>query len=384
MSSPPIQSPAWSPAWSPARSPVQSTSGRKSARILGLDIARALAMIGMVIVNFKTVMAAGVTSTLGQIASLIDGRAAATFVVLAGIGASLGARRARRSDSSAVRRTAQVTLLRRALFLFVIGWAFYPIWPADILHFYGVYLAVGAVVLFAPDRRLLLLAAASVAASFVFLLVGDYFVHWDLATLSYQTMRTPEGFLRNLLLDGFHPVVPWVAFYLWGMWLGRLDLRDRALRKHLAVRALAVVVVVELVSWLAVGPRGLDPVALGDDSWRVLLAVEPIPPMPLYMLTGTATATLVILGSIELGERLSTRATEPLVATGQLALTLYFAHVLVGMGILEQIGRLEHQTMGVALTASLVFCAGAVAASWAWRRRFDRGPAEWLMRRIAG
>ena len=68
------------------------------------------------------------------------------------------------------------------------------------------------------------------------------------------------------------------------------------------VRALVVVALVELVSWLAVGPRGLDLVALGDDSWRVLLGVEPIPPMPLYMLTGTATATLVILGSIELGE----------------------------------------------------------------------------------
>ena len=56
-------------------------------RILGYDIARALAIIGMVIVNFKIVMGADEHGPhwLLSFASLFEGRAAATFVVLAGV-----------------------------------------------------------------------------------------------------------------------------------------------------------------------------------------------------------------------------------------------------------------------------------------------------------
>lgn len=137
-----------------------------TGRIVGLDIARAFAMIGMVIVNFKVAMSAEDNGApwLKTIAAIFDGRAAATFVVLAGIGASLGSRRARESNNPALQRSARITLAKRALFLFVLGWAFYPIWEADILHFYGRYLAIGSVVLFAPDKRLLTVAAVSCGA----------------------------------------------------------------------------------------------------------------------------------------------------------------------------------------------------------------------------
>lgn len=54
----------------------------RSPRIIGLDIARAFAIIGMVIVNFKITMGAeeGGPRWLRTFAALFDGRAAATFV----------------------------------------------------------------------------------------------------------------------------------------------------------------------------------------------------------------------------------------------------------------------------------------------------------------
>jgi uncharacterized membrane protein YeiB len=76
--------------------------------------------------------------------------------------------------------------------------------------------------------------------------------------------------------------------------------------------------------------------------------------------------------------------TTPIVHTGQLALTLYVAHVIVGMGILEAMGRLEDQSLPYIVTASLVFSAAATAWSTWWRRRHDRGPLEWVMRRLSG
>ncbi len=109
-----------------------------------------------------------------------------------------------------------------------------------------------------------------------------------------------------------------------------------------------------------------------------------LPPMPLYLVAGVGTACLVIVGAIWLGDHVSERITTPIVHTGQLALTLYVAHVIVGMGVLEAFGRLEDQTLPFIVMASLVFSAVAVAWSTWWRRRHQRGPLEWVMRRIAG
>ena len=74
---------------------TESTAGTRpikvGGRIVGLDIARVSAVVGMVIVNFKITMSAENSGPqwLQGVAALLDGRAAATFVVLAGIGASL-------------------------------------------------------------------------------------------------------------------------------------------------------------------------------------------------------------------------------------------------------------------------------------------------------
>ena len=59
-------------------------------RIIGIDIARALAVIGMIIVNFKVVLGENGLSWVKSFASAFDGKAAATFVVLAGIVILLG------------------------------------------------------------------------------------------------------------------------------------------------------------------------------------------------------------------------------------------------------------------------------------------------------
>jgi len=365
-------------------SPDASLSSR--GRIIGLDIARAFAIIGMVLVNFKIAMGAEENGPqwLRSVAALFNGRAAATFVVLAGVGASLGSRRARENCDPELQHRAQVTLAKRALFLFVIGWAFFPLWPADILHYYGVYLAIGSILLFASSKRLLALAAASVAVSLVFIVRFDPLANWNLVDYSYRGLATPVGFFRNLFLDGFHPVFPWIAFYLFGMWLGRTDLRDPIWRRRLLLWSTVIVVVSEVAAWVLLGPKGSSLANLDAQSWRWLFSVEPVPPFPLYVLAGGGTAVLVICGSIWLGDHLPAKAAEPLVSTGQLALTIYLVHVLVGMVLLDAFGRLDNQTLTWAVSTSMAFCAAAILFSWAWRRRFERGPLEAVMRRVAG
>ncbi|MCJ7726176.1 MAG: heparan-alpha-glucosaminide N-acetyltransferase domain-containing protein, partial [Acidimicrobiia bacterium] len=88
-------------------------------RIVGFDAARAVAIAGMVVVNFKVVMFAGERGPdwLQSVVGAVDGRAAAMFVILAGVGASLMTADARTRGDPAGLAAARRRLLRRAAFL---------------------------------------------------------------------------------------------------------------------------------------------------------------------------------------------------------------------------------------------------------------------------
>ena len=94
-------------------------------RIHGFDLARALAIVGMVLVNYQLVLV-DPERTGGAIydaVTALQGRAAALFVVLAGVGISLGTRRLRSepAPSAETVRQARRRLFARALFLLVVG-----------------------------------------------------------------------------------------------------------------------------------------------------------------------------------------------------------------------------------------------------------------------
>lgn len=374
-----------------ASAPGASGAGHGRGRLQGIDVARGLAVLGMVVVNIRLVTAPhdDRPSWLRLATGLLDGRSAATFVLVAGMGSGLAYRAATAAGTHprgvpAVGRLRR-RLLSRAVFLFVTGMLLLsPVigWTADILHLYGIHLLLGALLLTASDRVLLGVAVASAAGAAVLVLTRDHFAHWDLSTLEYDGLLTPEGFLRNLFLDGFHPVVGWSTLYLLGLWWGRRDLRDPVLRRRLAVGAVSVVAVTETLSRVVVGPRGVNIPDLppGDPRW--LLSVEPVPPGPAYLLAGGGTAVLVVLASLRLVEILPARALEPLSRTGRAALTLYVAHVVLGMGTLEATGRLGDQSLEFAVGAALVIDAVAVAGAWLLLRRRRNAPLEALMRRL--
>ena len=109
-------------------------------RVLGIDFARALAIIGMIIVNFKMVIGAEGSGWLLALADSFSGKAAALFVTLAGVGIALMTQRGYESNDETLIKKGRVKLIKRSILLFVVGLSYIVIWPADILHFYGVYI----------------------------------------------------------------------------------------------------------------------------------------------------------------------------------------------------------------------------------------------------
>ena len=273
-----------------------------------------------------------------------------------------------------MRAHARRTLLKRALFLFVVGLLYTPLWPADILHFYGVNIAIAAFLLTASDRCLWSWATGLSLAFLILILIFDYEQGWDFSKLVYLDFWTLKGMIRHIFCNGFHPVIPWLAFMLIGMWLGRQEVRDQLIRRRILWRSVLAAGSAEIFSLITTqlipGEAGI---IFGTD------------PMPLYVAAGAGTAIAVIMICLELTLRYpEARILNPLVATGQLALTLYVAHVVIGMGFLESIGRLENQTLFFATASAIVFTALSILFSYIWRQRYQRCPLEWGMRKITG
>lgn len=356
---------------------------RTNSRILGYDLARALAILGMVVVNFKTTMHATQDHSVWwlSIFNLLDGRASAIFVILAGVGITLRSSKARHSGEIAWLHKERLSLFKRSIFLFVVGLLYVEIWPADILHYYGVYIAFAAC-FFAASTRVLWGLAFGIVMVFPVLFVGfDYGHSWNWATLEYADFWSLKGFLRNLLFNGFHPVFPWAAFLLIGMAFGRLAMNQVNVRWRIFGWGVAATIVGEVAALFL--KFYLQGIGGHPELVKVLTSNQPMPPLPLYFLSATGSACVVIALCVAIGERYrDAKWLQPLVHTGQLALTLYIAHVVLGMGMLEEMNRLDHQSLGFAVASALLFCVVAIAFSHWWRRHFKQGPLEWLMRKV--
>ena len=347
-----------------------------SQRLEGLDLARFLAFVGMVIVNFKIAM--GVedgTGVLMTISTLLEGRAAATFVVLAGIGLGLAAQR------SAYDQTALVTI-KRAAFLLVIGLLNSVVFDADILHYYAFYFLFGVLFLRASNGWLIAAVTAINAAFVVMVFALDYDVGWNWEDHIYSDFWTPAGFLRNLFFNGWHPVIPWLSFLLIGQFLSRLSLDNRRTQIWLVIAGISAFALAEfsashLTRFFLWVPQLSELAALST--------TEPVPPMPLYILAGTGVA-LAVIGICLVASGVLERVGVLGVVTpaGRQTLTLYIAHILIGMGTLEALGMLGDQGISAAFAASLVFCCLATAYAWIWSHKFKRGPIEAVMREVAG
>ncbi len=362
---------------------VSKESKESSKRIEGLDFARSLAIVGMIVVNFKIVMGASETGSqwLITIVNMLSGRAAAVFVILAGIGISLMTKKAFITMNEDLKREKQILLLKRAIFLFIIGLLYSPIWPADILHYYGLYLMFASLFLYVEEKKMFIVIILAPIVFLVLAFIIPYEQGWNFETLDYVDFWTVTGFLRHLFYNGFHPFFPWISFLFIGMMLGRKNLNDKNFRKKLLRFSLVLTLVTEVLSLILVSISNFY--GLGDIVY--LVETEPMPPFPLYVIAASATALVIIILSIEIVLKYPDhQVVRSLISTGQLALSLYIAHVIIGMGLLFVLGCLEDQSLVFSLTYSLVFIGIAILFSTFWQKRYERGPIEFLMRKLTG
>lgn len=355
-------------------------------RILGYDLARAGAFFGMLVVNFSVLMGSGSSAAnwLDWLTGIIRGRAAATFVVLAGAGLSLLTKGVYLSRDRAEINAKRSTLLKRSLFLLVIGLFNFAISPiSDILHFYAVYIALGACLLTVSNLSLWLLTAATITCRPLIFIAFGFVKSWDLHTIADAGFWNLPGIIGHTFFNGCFPVIPWMAFITLGMWLGRQDFSDRALGKKILLAGIGAVAFAESLSRVTIYLSSSVHLGRGLEKLLPFFQIASWDPMPLFMISAMGTALVVIALIMKLADKYNNaRWVLPFASVGQTTLTLYVTHIIVGGLLLWIIEEFDLEVRLFSLWASLFFYLVALFFSQHWMKRFRKGPLEMLMRRF--
>jgi uncharacterized membrane protein YeiB len=387
-------------------------------RILGVDMARGLAMLGMFGAHV------GVTGPDVDIANpatylaVVHGRSAVLFALLAGVSiAILSCRSTPLTGVGLVQ--ARTRIFARAALIFAVGGVL-QVLGTNVLVILPVYAALFVVALpFLrwPPRRLFLLAGAIAIVSPVLVLLYT--------TLS-SYVYTGSSVILDLFVTGPYPGIIWIVFVLVGLGIGRLDLSA----SRVAVRLFAVGLVLTIAGYglgaaaqvvrpadataqpidapavveppvtvdgadidlsgstcdqysdgatacypydyfdeSATGDVGsYDPVSPTVD-WGALLTIAPHSGSGFEVVGATGFAILVLGVSLLVARRLRW-VFYPVIAVGSMALTAYSLHLVV----LAFIGQPAYEQpdnwlyLGFVVGA-LVFCTG-------WTLLLGRGPFE--------
>lgn len=360
-----------------------------NARILGIDAARALALLGMMATHLNSLETdAGGQSLTGFLA---DGRASALFATLAGVSLALGdggptpARPFGQMLARVAVRAVLVALV--GLFLADLGT---PV--LVILTYYGLLFLLVAPLLRLPAPVLAGLALVWAVAGPVLshALRRESSLESPVRSPSFEWLVSdPLGLLQALVLTGTYPAGTWLAFALAGAAVGRSRLGSRTaaavaaigLALTLAAAAVSRVLVDASGDALISSPSAGGPFGNGrfygttpTDTWWWLVIDDPHSGTPLDLI-GKIGSSLLVIGVMVLatGGRRS-RFWVWLWSAGSMTLTLYSLHlVMIALGVGRDGGD-PGPYQAWLIQGAIVLLVGLV-----WRRLFRRGPLELIV-----
>jgi uncharacterized membrane protein len=361
---------------------------KRGERLVGLDVARALALLGMVATH--VLAPADPNGEISWTQDLAGGRASALFAVLAGVSLALLSGR-QTPPTGRARWVAVRALAIRALLIAAIGLTIGMLDSglAVILTYYGVMFLLALPFIGLRARSLAVLSA-------VWLVVVPVLSHLVRGSLpaprgdnpTWGQLSDPVPMLWELLLTGYYPALPWLAYLFAGMAVGRSDLARRSVQWGLLVGGMVLAVG---STWLSnrlttdrfdpglleeagFGMYGTTP-AGGSADYLLLVAPHSATPFDLAQTIGSSLAvTGVCLLLLSALPPPGVRFMAVLFGAGTMTLSLYSLHVWM-------------RTDGVWPPEEewamfwYVVILGAIGAVFAAAR--VRGPLEALVARIA-
>lgn len=353
-----------------------------TGRLIGVDAARALALIGMMSVHLLPgTDPDGSASTAYLISS---GRASALFAVLAGVGLAL-ANGASVPPTGKARLAASAGIVGRAVVLGLLG-----LFLGDLNSGVAVIL-VNYAFLFVVATAFIGMSARSLwVMAFVWAVFVPAIAFWlrlwipdtTSSVPGFSELFDPLGFLGEVFLTGYYPVLPWIAYLLAGLAAGRSDLGSRRVAVWLLGGGASLAIAAKLISGALLAffdPVGLlNPVqffgATPTDSWWYLAVATPHSGTA-FDLLHTIGTSLAVLGAFLLLASAGRLLVAWLAAAGGMTLSLYTSHVLAltaGWGLDDR------------PTLLIWNVVAAIVIGLLWRTFVGRGPLETFAAAVAG
>ena len=325
----------------------------RPGRLTGVDVARGLAVFGMLYVHF----APDQTDL-----TLADGRSSILFATLAGV--SLGLLTGGASPPAGrVRLVAYRTIAIRAVVLIVLGRLLWSLNTtiAVILDYYGFLFLVLLPLLFASRIALGCVVVFSVSA-------GALLVQGAKPDLSGAfNSPNPLAWPGQWFLTGFYPGALFAAYVAIGLVCARSDLRR--LRTQLVMVAGGTLSAI--AGYGIGGLLGIEVYAHSDSTWEAL---------------GSGGFAVALIGLLQLVARLRLirLLLSPIEDVGSMPLTVYTGQV-IALAVLfaaprpeDQLGQFQFWPWLAALAA------GSLLFAILWRRLVGRGPMEQLLADVSG
>jgi uncharacterized membrane protein YeiB len=358
-----------------------------------LDVTRAIALVGVVIMNYHAYLNTDkafypprpsfAERVFNPLSGILTTRFAATFVLVAGMSIALLVQSAVQSGNTLFIRSAQMKLARRGLFLYAVGAAVQWIWPGTILFYYGAFLLISAVICTWSNRSLIAVSVASISVSTGLSAWRGYqFFQGNFTQWLSPAPNSPRNLLIRTFVDYTHPVFPWITFICAGIILGRNLDRLTQIRTRIMLWSAVSLFVTFLIRTFVM------PDSLSTQSDYVLqraLSTNNHEHSVLHVTSTLAVALLVFCCiSFVTDSRANSRAVPFLARTGQMTLSIYLAHVLVFNLVVHWLNWVRPTGLDTALVLSLAFYVAAVPVSSLYFRRFGIGPCERVYRAFGG
>lgn len=335
------------------------------ARLVGIDLARGLAVLGMLAAHLLTIDAF-VAEEPSTWLDIVNGRSSILFATLAGVSIALVTGGTRPLAGSARARAAGRLALRGALLwvigilLVMTGVPVYVILPA-----YALLFALSLPFLGLRPRSLFL-SAGIVAAV----------MPWAFPFLDSAAIWSGRGGEQLQALVGWaYPFPVWIAFLLTGMGLGRLDLR------RLRVQALVTIIGAAVSAF----GYGLAVVAgeqvAGESPYLAAVWSAEAHSSGLGEVVGSGGFAVAVIGLCLLVCRTPVRwLVIPLRAVGSMPLTAYVLQIVVWAVFAAALLGDTSDLFGVRDAGLfLPLTLGLVAGCTAWALLIGRGPLEALV-----
>lgn len=327
------------------------------ARVVGIDVARGLAILGMLVAH--------AAPRVNDSEFLVDGRSSILFATLAGV--SLGLMTgAERPAGRGIRSDRVVSIVLRAIFIFLIGVVLSSFRSdvAVILDYYGIMFLLLTPVLFFPRWALAAVGVGLIALAPA-LGAGQSDVNTSGETVAY--------FVDYYVLNGYYPVIIWLPFLLAGLIVARSGLtRPRTQALMIGVGTFFAVA----GYGAAAAVPGVNAEAHSGSTAEVL---------------GSGGLAIAIIGTLlwltapergSLGRRLR-GLLWPIAAAGSMALTIYTLQIvaLIGFVAVRDGGDSAVPVLvdypGVPLLVGMVLASLLFASLW--RLFLGKGPLERML-----